>query len=162
MCPGQHDEAGNFMQALAPAEENLSMRIAISCCWGIGLAALLGACNGTPTRVEPPRVDPEEVAERAIERYDRDGDGLISEPEAQASPPLHYALRQKGLLDTNGDDRASRPGSEAVRGWYRSGVRYRSTAARWPGPRSPTNLRKFCQRVSSPRWERPMNSARPG
>lgn len=85
------------------------------------LVLLGSACNRTPTRVEPPRIDAAEVARRAFELYDRDADGLISSAEAEASPPLAYALSQPGLLDTSGDGQISAEEIvRRVRAWQKS------------------------------------------
>jgi hypothetical protein len=89
------------------------------------LAAVLllagGACNRTPTRIEPPEMEPAEVARLAVELYDRDGDELISAQEAEAAPALAYSLAQPGLLDTSGDGQISAAEIvERVRTWQKS------------------------------------------
>jgi hypothetical protein len=46
-----------------------------------GLAVAIAGCSRRPSRMEAPRLDPEEVASRAMERYDTSGDGKLSGDE---------------------------------------------------------------------------------
>ena len=56
---------------------------------------------GGPARVPVPDFDPETVAGKAVELYDRDADGLISAKELQEAKSLESAKKR---LDKNGDD----------------------------------------------------------
>lgn len=88
---------------------------------GLTVFAICGACSRTPTRIDPPDLNASEVAQQAMELYDRNADGQISAEEAQAAPSLHYALQQPGLLDTSGDDQISRQEiAERVESWQQS------------------------------------------
>lgn len=74
-------------------------RIAI----GLAAAALLplGSCSRLPARIPMPELDPTEAAARAIEQYDQDGDGQLSDVEYSASPALSAA---RGQIDRDPQD----------------------------------------------------------
>ena len=60
--------------------------------------AILG-CSGRPSRVEAPDLDPKGVAQRAIERYDKNDDGRLTGEEL--SPGLN-ALARTADADSDG------------------------------------------------------------
>jgi len=56
-----------------------------------GLALAIAGCSRRPSRIEAPRLNPEDLAARAIERYDTSGDGNLSGDEL--SPALRAFAR---------------------------------------------------------------------
>lgn len=68
---------------------------------GLGMLATIG-CGGPPPAVELPRVDPQGAAQRAMEKYDHNGDGALDKSELAAAPSLQSALPR---IDGDGDGR---------------------------------------------------------
>jgi len=72
------------------------------------LAGLLiqgvGCSSPGGSAIRAPSVDPQDAAGRALELYDTDGDGLLSEKELNACPGLLSALKR---YDADGDSRIS-------------------------------------------------------
>jgi hypothetical protein len=58
------------------------------------------SCSQLPSRIQMTELDPSEAANRAIEQYDRDGDGILSTQEFSESPGLAKAQQQ---IDRDGD-----------------------------------------------------------
>ena len=68
------------------------------------LAALFAipftSCNSGPSRVGQPSIDASGAGSRAVEAYDKNGDGIVSGSELDSAPTLKAALPR---LDTNSD-----------------------------------------------------------
>jgi hypothetical protein len=78
------------------------------------LVAFVG-CSGGPARILPPHIDADDSAERAMEMYDTDGDGLLSAAELEAVPGLKAAME---TLDADKDGKASELEiAERIRFW---------------------------------------------
>ena len=56
------------------------------------LAVLIGGCSGGPDRVKPPKIDPNSAAAQAMELYDTDHDGKLSEKELAKCPGVLATL----------------------------------------------------------------------
>ena len=59
-------------------------------------------CTSRPARVQVPDFDPDEIGARAIERYDKDGDGSLSAMEREKVKSLDSAM---GRMDKDDDGR---------------------------------------------------------
>jgi hypothetical protein len=71
----------------------------------IALAVLTSASVGCGGKaVQPPSLDPQGAATKALELYDTDGDGLLSDTELKACPGLLTALKHN---DADGDGQIS-------------------------------------------------------
>ncbi len=71
------------------------------------LFAVLAACSGCgggPSALPVPSYDPVGGASKAMELYDKDGDGIVDEEELKAAPGLRAAM---ATLDTNQDGKVS-------------------------------------------------------
>jgi hypothetical protein len=68
----------------------------------MGLIFFVG-CGG-PSRVRPPKIDPQQAGQQAIAEYDRDGDGLLSLEELKACQGLERAISK---YDADGDTKIS-------------------------------------------------------
>ncbi len=67
---------------------------------------LLGAgCNFAPSRVLPPEVDPSSAATAAMQQYDADSDGQLSQEELKKVPGMLKAIE---VYDKNADKQISR------------------------------------------------------
>jgi hypothetical protein len=66
-------------------------------------AALIG-CSGAPSRIEGPAFDPSASAAKAMETYDKDGDGLITDKELDGAVSLKAAIKN---LDSDDDNKIS-------------------------------------------------------
>ena len=76
-------------------------------------AALLFAstsCSQLPERIEMTELNPSAAAERAIQQYDTNGDGALSEDEYSKSPVLARARQQ---FDSDGDGSITQADIEA-------------------------------------------------
>jgi hypothetical protein len=84
--------------------------------WRIGIASLvIAGCNSRPGAIRPPSVDPDDVASTAIEQFDANRDGALSEDEWKSSPALAAVL---GQYDTSGDRILSTDEiAEGIRSW---------------------------------------------
>ncbi len=60
----------------------------------------LSSCNWGPARIKQPAISPSGAGAAAVAQYDKNGDGVISGDELNASPALKAALPR---LDTNKD-----------------------------------------------------------
>lgn len=69
------------------------------CCLGLTLA--VGCTGRAPER---PKLSPEESGAKAVEEYDADGNGSISQEEAEAAPGLLAAFPK---IDSDGDGEAT-------------------------------------------------------
>ena len=67
------------------------------------VTASLG-CHRGPTAIRPPKIDSARAADAAIEQYDQDADGLLSEAELAACPGILGQLRK---YDQDQDRRVS-------------------------------------------------------
>jgi hypothetical protein len=67
---------------------------------GLALAVLIAGCSGGPKRVKPPKIDISAAATQAIELYDTDHDGKLSETELAKCPGVLVMLAG---YDTNHD-----------------------------------------------------------
>ncbi len=92
------------------------MRQQISKFWCVLLllVAIVG-CSRGPARIEAPTFDPSGSAARAMDIYDKDGDGFVAVEELENAPGLNAAIKN---LDTNKDDKVSEQEiAERVRAW---------------------------------------------
>lgn len=69
------------------------------------LLSTLVSCSQLPSRIPMPDLDPAAAAQRAVDQYDQNGDGLLSENEYSASPALAAA---RGQIDLDGDGALSK------------------------------------------------------
>src|SRR4051812_13082526 len=60
--------------------------------WLTAIVVLLVGCSGKLGRVVPPKIDASAAAAKAMEQFDRNGDGSLSAEELTACPALAYAL----------------------------------------------------------------------
>ncbi len=60
----------------------------------------ISACNFGPSAIKPPSISASGAASKAMELYDKDGDGKISGAELDNAPALKAAM---ATLDMNGD-----------------------------------------------------------
>jgi hypothetical protein len=96
---------------------------------GVGLSILASAgCNQGPSRIKPLAVDPAGSAQKAIETYDKDGDGALGGKELDASPGLKAAIKE---IDANGDKKISQEEIEArLQSWIDSKFGISQTSVR--------------------------------
>lgn len=88
----------------------------------VACVAVAVGCSSGPTPVEVPPIEPEKLADAAMETYDQDGDGLLTEAELVACPPLMNALK-KPYVDTDKDKSLSRDELlERFSTWANSGI----------------------------------------
>lgn len=67
-------------------------------------AALLVGCSSGPSAVRPPDIDAGDAASRAMELYDKDGDGAIAGSELDSVPGIKAAM---STIDQNKDGKAT-------------------------------------------------------
>ena len=73
------------------------------CKWhqvGIMMVVLVGGCSGGPQRVKPPRIDTSAAATQAMELYDTNHDGKLSQEELAKCPGVLISMDG---YDTNHD-----------------------------------------------------------
>jgi hypothetical protein len=81
---------------------------------------LIAGCNRGPKPISVPEVDPARAAARAMELYDADGNGSLSQAELAKCPGM---LGHLSLYDTNADGQVSEQEIEAqIRNLRSSGV----------------------------------------
>jgi hypothetical protein len=96
--------------------------------WLITTVVLLASCSGKPGRVSPPRIDASAAATKAMEEYDRNGDGSLNAEELAACPALLSAFPR---YDTDHNKALSKSEIEAGIGrWTTAGIGARSVAFR--------------------------------
>lgn len=88
--------------------------------WLLTALALVPACSGGPTPVELPDVSPGAAADRALQQYDADGDGVLSRAELAACPAMlaamdHYDRDRSGTVSK--EEIADR-----ISSWQRGGI----------------------------------------
>jgi hypothetical protein len=76
----------------------------------IGFCILTTGCSHGPTAVKPPFIDPVEASRQAMELYDTDHDGQLSDKELEACPGI---LMHRDLYDSDHDGKISREEVEA-------------------------------------------------
>jgi hypothetical protein len=59
---------------------------------GAVLMLLIAGCSGAPARVKPPKINPSSAAAQAMELYDTDHDGKLSQAEAAKCPGVLVAF----------------------------------------------------------------------
>ena len=64
------------------------------------LAVLVSGCSGGEKRIKPPRIDPSAAASKAMELYDANHDGKLSQEELAKCPGMLISLAR---YDTNND-----------------------------------------------------------
>lgn len=69
-----------------------------------GLAAVLAGCSQGPTPIDKPAYNASGAGSKAMELYDKDGDGKVAGAELDQAPTLKAALK---TLDTDGDKAVS-------------------------------------------------------
>ena len=69
-----------------------------------GLATSLVGCSGGPQKLTGPSFSPDGIASKAMELYDKDGDGAIAGSELDATPALKAAL---ATLDADKDGKVT-------------------------------------------------------
>lgn len=97
-------------------DERLNTMTKAAATFLLGTAAMLfPGCSRGPAPIRQPSIDPAAAGRGAIERYDTDGNGVITGSELDASPPLKAALIR---LDTDGDGGISAAEvAERVKAW---------------------------------------------
>lgn len=89
-------------------------RFSLFVCLALGTITWAG-CSGGTTTVAIPSFDPEGSAEKAMELYDTDGDGALSDSELDAAPGIKAAIRN---LDSDSDGKVSSEEIAArIRAW---------------------------------------------
>jgi len=79
------------------------------------IGPLLVGCNGGPSGIALPDIDPHDAAELAMKTYDTDGNGYVEGDELKNAPGLAAAMT---TLDTNGDAKVSgKEISERILAW---------------------------------------------
>jgi hypothetical protein len=66
----------------------------------VAVFLVIAGCSGRPSAIAPPDIDPDEVAQAAIEQYDTSGDGAIDSNELKSAPSLRFS---RDRIDTNDD-----------------------------------------------------------
>jgi hypothetical protein len=66
--------------------------------------AAFASCTRGPSAIKPPSIDASAAGSKAMELYDKDGDGQVAGAELDAAPALKAALAR---LDTSGDKAVS-------------------------------------------------------
>jgi hypothetical protein len=83
------------------------------------LAAALG-CSSGPSAIEPPSIDADDAASKAMELYDKNSDGAIAGEELDAVPAFKSSMKN---LDANGDGSVQEEEISArISSWQDSGV----------------------------------------
>lgn len=87
-----------------PAADDVSVLAAVR---GVKLFAwagllMLAGCSGRPARLDPPRVDADQVARVLMEHYDSNGDGSIASDELKRCPCLNGSITSYDA-DANGN-----------------------------------------------------------
>jgi hypothetical protein len=65
---------------------------------------LLAGCSHTPDRIAPPKIDAAAAGKQAIELYDANHDGVISDKELDKCPAIKSAIKR---YDTGGDGKVT-------------------------------------------------------
>ena len=94
----------------------------LACCGPVvGLAlALIGGCSGGPARVAAPSLSASGAAAKAMEQYDANHDGKLSDAELDACPSIKSALAK---IDTNGDKTVTAEKLTArIQSWQGKGI----------------------------------------
>ncbi len=84
--------------------ETLLKKIAVYGLGTAGVCAALVGCNGGPSKLEAPSYNPSAAAAKAMEIYDKDGDGFVAGAELEQAPGLKAAIKN---LDKDGDGKVS-------------------------------------------------------
>ncbi len=80
----------------------------------LGMVLLTG-CSGQSTWIDPPQIDADVSAQKAMELYDVDGNGNLDATELAKAPGLNAAIK---TLDTNSDDQVSKNEiADRIRSW---------------------------------------------
>jgi len=112
--------------------------------WGMGLVVLLSVgCSQAPPRIKQLSIDPSGSAAKAIQTYDKDGDGAIAGKELDASPGLKSALKE---IDLNADKKITADEIEArLTDWInsRSGIMRQTVSVTLNGAPLPGATVKF-------------------
>jgi hypothetical protein len=66
----------------------------------VAMCLAIAGCSGRPSAIAPPDIDPDGVAQAAIEQYDASGDGTIDSNEIRSAPSLRFS---RDRIDTNDD-----------------------------------------------------------
>lgn len=67
---------------------------------GLAILVTMGCGSGKPAPVIGPAYDPGTISSKAMELYDKDGDGKLSADELKACPSMLYSLKS---IDSNAD-----------------------------------------------------------
>ena len=97
------------------------LAIAGAVCGGVFMLTFAGcSCSHRPPSVKPPAISASAAGNGAMQKYDADGDGVVSGEELDEAPSLKAALK---TLDTNGDDGVSASEVTArVKAWQKTHV----------------------------------------
>ncbi len=83
-----------------------SLRQIPSCLFLIVLLIFFASCNGRAARIKPPRISPTSAAAGAIAKYDTNQDRVLSTGELEACPGMRIALN---TYDRDGNGAISEP-----------------------------------------------------
>lgn len=89
---------------------------------------LVVSCSSTAPRIEPPRIDAQRAAASAIERFDEDRNGSLSDQELTAIAGVLFALKDYDK-DLNGEVSSSEI-VERIRVWQASPIGIRTVRCR--------------------------------
>ena len=81
---------------------------------GLLCLAATASCSRLPARIPMPKLNPASAATRAMELYDTDRDGLLSEAELAGSPSL---LSASGQIDVDGNGISAEELSTRMQSW---------------------------------------------
>jgi hypothetical protein len=91
---------------------------------GMVMALGVSSCSSRPAAIQPVAISPGEASAKAIDLYDKNGDGLLSEDELTSVPALK---KYKQLYDQDGDGAVSqREIADRIDQWEEQGVGIRS------------------------------------
>jgi hypothetical protein len=116
---GIREPVVNLSSASYATQRQLHMvMLRVRLCIGLIVLAVLAGCSGgSGSRIQSPSFSGSSAAKKALEAFDKNGDGLLDDAELAASPGLLVA---KSAIDTNRDGKLSADEIAARVNSYRS------------------------------------------